>query len=65
MKIVINFAHIIINKSSMKATKITIEIGHNNQYQVIEFKNESVFKVIKKIEKEFKGCIIYSVKTEY
>jgi hypothetical protein len=49
----------------MKATKITIEIGHNNEYQVIGFKNESVFKVIKKIEKEFKGCIIYSVKTEY
>ncbi len=49
----------------MKASKITIEIGHNNKWQVIEFKNESVFKAMKKIEKQFKGCIIYSVKTEY
>jgi hypothetical protein len=49
----------------MKATKITIEIGHNNEWKCVEFKNETVFKVMKKIEKEFKGCIIYSVKTEY
>jgi hypothetical protein len=49
----------------MKATKITIEIGYNNELLFIAFKNESVFKAIKKVEKEYKECLIYSVKTEY
>ena len=47
----------------MKATKITIEIGFNNEVKFISFKNEDVFKAVKKVEKEYKGCIIYNLKT--
>jgi hypothetical protein len=49
----------------MKAKKITIEIGFENELVFVTFKNEDVYKAIKKVEKEYKGSIIYDVKTEY
>jgi hypothetical protein len=49
----------------MKASKIQIEIGHNNELKYVVFKNEDVFKAMKKLQKEYKDCIVYSIKTQY
>lgn len=49
----------------MKAIKIIIEIGYNDECKFLTFKNETVFNAIKNIEKNYKGCLIYNVKTEY
>lgn len=49
----------------MKAYKITIEIGHENQLIYVSYSNMDVMKAMQKLQKEYKGCIIYSVKTNY
>lgn len=49
----------------MKADKITIEIGHENQLVFVTYKNMDVMKAMQKLQKEYKGCIIYSVATNY
>lgn len=49
----------------MKAEKITIQIGHENQLVFVSYKNIDVMKAMQKLQKEYKGCIIYSVDTIY
>ncbi len=49
----------------MKANKIIIEIGYNNECIFVTFKNEDVLNAIKKISKQYKDCIIYKLTTEY
>jgi hypothetical protein len=49
----------------MKAEKITIEIGHKNELVFVNYKNMDVMKAMQKLQKEYKGCIIYKVITIY
>jgi len=49
----------------MNANKITIEIGYFDECKFVNYQNMSVFKAIKHVESDYKGCYIYSVKTEY
>jgi len=49
----------------MKASKIIIEYVFNKELLYKGFVNTTVLNAIKKIEKEFTGCIIYKVVAEY
>jgi len=49
----------------MKAEKITIEIGHENQLVFVTYKNMEVMKAMQKLNKEYKNCIIYALVTTY
>lgn len=52
-------------QNNMKADKITIEIAYQNELVFVSYKNMDVMKAIQKLQKEYKGCIIYSVNTSY
>jgi hypothetical protein len=49
----------------MKADKITIEIAYQNELVFVSYKNMDVMKAMQKLQKEYKGCLIYSVNTSY
>ena len=51
--------------NTMKADKITIEITYENELVFVSYKNMDVMKAMQKLQKEYKGCIIYSVNTSY
>lgn len=49
----------------MKATKIEFEFGYNDSLTFASFFNVTFDEAYKKLIKQFKNIIIYSVKTEY
>jgi hypothetical protein len=54
-----------LKQTDMKADKITIEIAYQNELVFVSYKNMDVMKAMQKLQKEYKGCLIYSVNTSY